>query len=141
MAVSMTMTEEKLEDALDEDIKDRYKDSQMSKAGKLAMELAQERKRLLQELSELHAEADQLRPTTPTGTPDWYIKWVGVLSAVSGIFLQSAGLMLEGQFAYFIGAVSWSIVGMYWNDKAVMMGSVIPATATAMAIAQKLLGV
>lgn len=135
------MTEEKLEDALSEEVKEHYKDSQMSKAGKLAMELAQERKRLMTELSELQAEADQLRPTTPTGTPDWYIKWVGVLAAVSGIFLQSAGMMLGGQVAYFVGAVAWTIVGMYWNDKAVMLGSVIPATATAMAIAQKLLGI
>lgn len=135
------MTEEKLEDRLSEEVKEQYKDSQMSKAGKLAMELAQERKRLLTELSELQAEADQLRPTTPTGTPDWYIKWVGVLAAVSGIFLQSSGMLFEGQVAYFIGAVAWTVVGMYWNDKAVMLGSVIPATATAMAIAQKLLGV
>ena len=46
-----------------------------SKAGRLAMELAAEKKRLAQELEELQGEYDDIKPLTPTGTRDWYVKW------------------------------------------------------------------
>ena len=112
----------------------------MSYATSLAMELSKEKKRLQGELAELQHEFEIVKPSTPTGGPDWYLKWVGVLFAVGGIFMQSAGFTLYGQFCYLLGASSWTIVGIYWNDKAVMLGSVIPATATALAIAQKIFG-
>jgi len=112
----------------------------MSKAATLAMELSKEKKRLQTELEELQHEFDVVKPSTPTGGPDWYLKWVGVLFAVGGIFMQSAGFTLYGQFCYLLGATSWTVVGVYWNDKAVMLGSVIPATATALAIARTVFG-
>ena len=40
-----------------QEIHDKFEGSTMSKAGRLAMELAQERRRLQQELEELQAEA------------------------------------------------------------------------------------
>lgn len=126
------MSEEKLEDALDDDIKDRYKDSQMSKAGKLAMELAQERKRLLKDLSELQTEVEDLTPTTPTGTTDWYVKWVAMILAVIGVFLISADFILYGQVAYILSSTGWIFVGMAWSDRAIMIGSSISGTAVAM---------
>ena len=49
--------------------------STMTKAGRLAMELSHEKKRLKQELEELQTEYDEIKPTTPTGTRDWYVKW------------------------------------------------------------------
>jgi regulator of replication initiation timing len=48
--------------------------STMTKAGRLAMELSHEKKRLKQELEELQTEYDEIKPTTPTGTTDWYVK-------------------------------------------------------------------
>jgi hypothetical protein len=39
-----------------------------SRAGRLAMELATEKKRLMDELKEVQAENDDLKSTTPTGT-------------------------------------------------------------------------
>lgn len=113
----------------------------MSKAATLAMELSKEKKRLQQELEEMQHQFETVAPSTPTGGPDSYLKWVGVLFAVGGIFMQSAGFMLFGQFFYLLGAVSWTLVGIYWNDKAVMLGSVIPATATALSLAQKLFAI
>ena len=52
-------------------VHEKFEGSTMTKAGRLAMELATEKKRLKAELEELQAEADDLRPTTPTGTVDW----------------------------------------------------------------------
>ena len=120
--------------------KEEYQaERQMSKAASLAMELSKEKARLQKELEEMQHQFDVVAPSTPTGGPDSYLKWIGVVFAVGGIFLQSAGFGIYGQVCYLLGATSWTLVGIYWNDKAVMLGSVIPATATAMNLAQKLL--
>ena len=106
--------------------------STMTKAGRLAMELSHEKKRLKQELEELQTEYDEIKPTTPTGTRDWYVKWVSMLLAVAGIFLISASLTLYGQIAYIVSCIGWIYVGMQWGDRAIMIGSAISATAIAM---------
>jgi hypothetical protein len=106
--------------------------STMTKAGRLAMELSHEKKRLKQELEELQTEYDETKPTTPTGTRDWYVKWVSMLLAVAGIFLISASLILYGQVAYIISCIGWIYVGMQWGDRAIMIGSAVSATAIAM---------
>ena len=122
--------------------KEEYQEERtMSRAASLAMELSKEKKRLQQELEEMQHQFETVAPSTPTGGPDSYLKWVGVIFAVLGIFLQSGGFTLYGQLCYLLGATSWTVVGIYWNDKAVMLGSVIPATATALAISRTLFGV
>lgn len=112
--------------------------STMTKAGRLAMELSQEKKRLKQELEELQTEYDEIKPTTPTGTRDWYVKWVSMLLAVAGIFLISASLTLYGQIAYVISCIGWIYVGMQWGDRAIMIGSSVSATAIAMNLVNSL---
>ena len=86
--------------------------SSMTKAGRLAMELSHEKKRLKQELEELQTEYDEIKPTTPTGTTDWYVKWISMLLAVAGIFLISASFILYGQIAYIVGCIDWIYVVM-----------------------------
>ena len=121
----------------EDDTQGEYKEErQMSKAASLAMELSKEKKRMQEEFDELQAQFEEVSPSTPSGGPDSYLKWIGVVSAVLGIFLQNAGLSIFGQLFYIFGAISWTAVGFYWNDKAVMLGSVIPATATAMNLMQ-----
>ena len=122
---------------IEDNTQGEYKEErQMSKAASLAMELSKEKK-LMQELfDELQTQFEEVSPSTPSGGPDSYLKWIGVVSAVLGIFLQNAGLSIFGQLFYIVGAISWTAVGFYWNDKAVMLGSVIPATATAMNLMQ-----
>ena len=116
-----------------------YKEEkQMGKAASLAMELSKEKKRLQQELEEMQAQFEEVSPSTPSGGPDSYLKWIGVVAAIFGIFLQNAGLPIYGQVFYIIGTGCWTAVGFYWNDKAVMLGSVIPATSVAMNLIQKL---
>ena len=121
----------------EDDTQGEYKEErQMSKAASLAMELSKEKKRMQEEFDELQTQFEEVSPSTPSGGPDSYLKWIGVVSAVLGIFLQNAGLSIFGQLFYIVGAISWTVVGFYWNDKAVMLGSVIPATATAMNLMQ-----
>ena len=115
-----------------DEIHEKFEGSTMSKAGRLAMELAQERKRLKQELEELQAEADDLRPTTPTGTPDYYAKWVATVLAIMGVFLFSGGFDLYGKISYLLASALWVYVGGIWNDRAIMIGSAITGTSVAM---------
>ena len=112
--------------------------STMTKAGRLAMELSHEKRRLKQELEELQTEYDEIKPTTPTGTKDWYVKWVSMLLAVAGVFLISASFTLYRQIAYLISTVGWIYVGMQWGDRAIMIGSAVSGTAIAMNIVTSL---
>ena len=115
-----------------QEIHDKFEGSTMSKAGRLAMELTQERRRLQQELEELQAEAEDLRPTTPTGTPDYYAKWGATVLAITGIFLMQADISLPGKICYLMSSIGWVYVGSVWNDRAILLGGAITATATAM---------
>jgi len=132
------MSDHSLETELDVETVDRYKDSTMSKAGKLAMELNIERKRLKEELAQVQAEVEDLTPTTPTGTIDWYVKWASMILAVLGVFTLSAGWTLCGQTLYVLSSCGWVFVGMTWGDRAIMIGSAISGTAVAMNLVQGL---
>ena len=82
-------------------------------------------------MEELQTEYDEIKPTTPTGTTDWYVKWISMLLAVAGIFLISASFILRGQIAYIVSCIGWIYLGMQWGDRAIMIGSV-SCTAIAM---------
>jgi len=127
------------EEIVSDETHEKFEGSQMSKAGKLAMELATEKKRLKQELEELQAEADDLRPTTPTGTVDWYVKWASMILTVAGVFLISSGLIAAGQVSYIASSIGWVYVGMAWSDRAIMIGSSITGTAVAMNLLETML--
>lgn len=109
-----------------------------TRATQLAMELSKEKKRLTEELSTLQAEYENLAPATPTGGVDWYVKWIAMLFAVFGIFLSNADFFLAGQICYFIGSIGWTVVGMIWNDRAIMLGSVIPAVSVGQNLVKQL---
>jgi len=113
---------------------DYQEESSASRATKLAMELSKERKRLKQELAELQHEVEDLTPTTPTGTVDWYFKWAATILTVFGIFSISAGFSVSGQIAYLLASICWVFVGMEWSDRAIMIGSSITGTAVAMSL-------
>lgn len=121
-----------LHDVIHEDVKEQYKESTMSKAGRLAMELNAERGRLRKEMEELQGQVDMFSPSTPTGTVDSYVKWIATTLAVCGVFLQSSGFITEGKFAYAVSSIAWVYVGQCWNDKAIMIGSAITGTSVCM---------
>jgi hypothetical protein len=121
---------------------EEYKEaSSQNRARNLAMELSKERKRLKAELAELQTEVEDLTPTTPTGTLDWYVKWAATILAVAGVFTISAGFTTYGQIAYLLSSVCWVFVGMQWSDRAIMIGSSIAGTAVAMNLVTTLVNV
>lgn len=118
---------------------EEYKEiSSQTRARNLAMELSKERKRLKAELAELQSEVEDLTPTTPTGTTDWYVKWAATILAVTGVFMISANFTTYGQVAYLMSSMCWVFVGMQWSDRAIMIGSSIAGTAVAMNLVQGL---
>jgi len=112
--------------------------SRENRASALAAELSKERKRLKQELAELQSEVEDLTPTTPTGTLDWYVKWIAMILAVIGVFSISANFVQIGQIAYILSSMGWVFVGMQWGDRAIMIGSSISGTAVAMNLVSSL---
>jgi hypothetical protein len=115
------------------DINDSIKDiSTPSKLSLLAQELRLEKKRLQQDLDELQSDYDDVKPMTPTGPPDWYVKRTAMLLGVVGIFTISAGFVVWGQVAYLLSSCGWVYVGMQWSDRAIMIGSAISGTAVLM---------
>lgn len=123
----------------EQQIRNDYNDERtMSKAATLAMELSKEKKRLQEELDALQHEYDVVKPTTPTGTIDWYVKWASMAAAVFGVFMISANFVEYGQIAYIFSSIGWIYVGMQWGDRAIMIGSAISGTAVAMNLVEKL---
>ena len=143
------MTEEKIlsdlatdniETKISPEVQEEFAGSTMTKAGRLAMELNAERKRLKQELAEMQIEVEDLKPATPTGTVDSYVKWCATILGVVGVFIMSAGFSTAGQVCYALAACSWVYVGHCWNDKAIMIGSAISGTAVLMNLVEVLVG-
>tara|TARA_Y100000385_G_C13079120_1_gene632966 strand:+ start:1997 stop:2410 length:414 start_codon:yes stop_codon:yes gene_type:complete len=133
------METEKIEEKLSSEVREEFANSTMTKAGRLAMELNAERKRLKQELAEMQIEVEDLKPATPTGTVDSYVKWVATILGVVGVFIMSAGFGTAGQVCYALAACSWIYVGHCWNDKAIMIGSAISGTAVLMNLVEILI--
>ena len=134
------MATENIETKLSPEVREEFAGSTMTKAGRLAMELNAERKRLKQELAEMQIEVEDLKPATPTGTVDSYVKWIATIFAVIGVFIMSAGFSKEGQIAYALSACCWVYVGHCWNDKAIMIGSAISGTSVLMNLVEVLVG-
>ena len=117
------------------DLNEYNKDTSFpSKLSLLAQELRSEKKRLQQDLDELQSDYDDVKPMTPTGTPDWYVKWTAMLLGVAGIFTMSAGVVVWGQVAFVLCCCGWGFVGMQWSDRAIMIGSAISGTAVMMSM-------
>ena len=133
------METEKIEEKLSSEVREEFANSTMTKAGRLAMELNAERKRLKQELAEMQIEVEDLKPATPTGTVDSYVKWVATILGVVGVFIMSAGFGTAGQVCYALAACAWVYVGHCWNDKAIMIGSAISGTAVLMNLVEILI--
>ncbi len=128
----------KVEAQLSTEIQEEFSGSTMSKAGRLAMELNAERKRLKEEMEVLQLEVEDLKPATPTGTIDSYVKWIATILGVVGVFIMSAGFGTAGQVCYALAACCWIYVGHCWNDKAIMIGSAITGTAVLMNLVELL---
>ena len=65
-------------------------------------------------------EGTRMTTKTPLYTHDWYIKWIASLVLTFGMILTANNIYPVNLFFHFIGIGGWLIVGMLWNDRALM---------------------
>ena len=58
---------------------------------------------------------------TPLYTLDWYIKWFSSVVLMVGMLLTSNNIYPVNLYFHFVGIAGWMIVGMIWNDRALMV--------------------
>jgi len=57
---------------------------------------------------------------TPKGDLSWYIKWVSSVFIIVGMALTSANIFPVNIIVHGIGVTGWLIVGMLWQDRALI---------------------
>ena len=58
-------------------------------------------------------------------TKDWYIKWGASLVLIVGIILTSNNIYPLNLYFDIVGLTGWFIVGMIWNDRALIVINVV----------------
>ena len=66
-----------------------------------------------------------LKKMTPHKTKDWYIKWGASLVLIVGIILTSNNIYPLNLYFDIVGLTGWFIVGMIWNDRALIVINVV----------------
>tara|TARA_R110002012_G_scaffold292577_1_gene487844 strand:+ start:387 stop:641 length:255 start_codon:yes stop_codon:yes gene_type:complete len=63
----------------------------------------------------------ELKKTTPYKTKDWYLKWVSSIILIIGILFTAQNIYPINLFISSIGLLGWTIVGLIWNDRALLI--------------------
>ena len=63
----------------------------------------------------------QIITKTPLYTVDWYIKWVSSIILMVSTVLTANNIFPLNLYFHSIGIGGWLIVGMLWNDRALMV--------------------
>ncbi len=63
----------------------------------------------------------KIQKLTPTHTLDWYIKWIASFLLIIGVILTSNNVFPVNLFFHAIGMFGWFIVGILWNDRALIV--------------------
>ena len=58
---------------------------------------------------------------TPLYTFDWYIKWVSSIILMVSTILTANNIYPVNLYFHSLGIAGWLIVGMLWNDRALMV--------------------
>ena len=66
-----------------------------------------------------------LNKMTPYKTKDWYIKWGASIVLIVGIILTSNNIYPLNLYFDIVGLTGWFIVGMIWNDRALIVINVV----------------
>ena len=66
-----------------------------------------------------------LNKMTQYKTKDWYIKWGASIVLIVGIILTSNNIYPLNLYFDIVGLTGWFIVGMIWNDRALIVINVV----------------
>lgn len=73
---------------------------------------------------------------TPLYTIDWYIKWLASIILMLGMILTANNIYPLNLFFHFIGIGGWLVVGMLWNDRALIVINTFALATLASSIAR-----
>lgn len=62
-----------------------------------------------------------MKKVTPTGDLSWYLKWFSGVVVIFATLLLNMELVLPGASLGLIGASGWTIVGILWKDRAIIV--------------------
>lgn len=57
----------------------------------------------------------------PTGPVSFYVKWVASVVQIMGYAATAFGMTPLNIYLFLIGLVGWLAVGIFWNDRAIML--------------------
>jgi|TARA_R110000787_G_scaffold182725_1_gene294706 hypothetical protein len=66
-------------------------------------------------------EGIQIITKTPLYTVDWYIKWFASIVLMGSTVLTANNVYPMNLYFHSLGIGGWLIVGMLWNDRALMV--------------------
>ncbi len=58
---------------------------------------------------------------TPLYTFDWYVKWISSIILMISTILTANNIFPINLYFHSVGIAGWLIVGMLWNDRALMV--------------------
>ena len=61
------------------------------------------------------------KKVTPRGDLSWYIKWVSSFVIIIAMLFTSANMFPINLWIANVGFIGWSIVGMLWHDRALIV--------------------
>ncbi len=61
------------------------------------------------------------KTVTPLYTKDWYIKWVSSIILIAGMLCTANNIYPVNLYFHLVGLLGWFIVGMLWNDRALII--------------------
>lgn len=72
----------------------------------------------------MEKEYQKINKVTPTGDLSWKLKWFSGVIVIIATLLLNLELILLGATLGFIGAFGWTVVGILWHDRAIIMNSI-----------------
>ena len=67
----------------------------------------------------------ELKKQTPYKTKDWYLKWVSSIILITGMLFTANNIYPLNLFISIIGILGWILIGLIWNDRAIILVNAI----------------
>ena len=67
----------------------------------------------------------ELKKQTPYKTKDWYLKWVSSVILITGMLFTANNIYPLNLFISIVGILGWILIGLIWNDRAIILVNAI----------------
>ena len=67
----------------------------------------------------------ELKKQTPYVTKDWYLKWASSIILITGMLFTANNIYPLNLFISIVGILGWILIGLIWNDRAIILVNAI----------------